>query len=228
MIPVDGFDVQKARDYARGFEIALGVPVVTGVVFDRDYRSDTEIGEIEAGLREFASLAHIHRRKELENYTLVPAAIASAIDRRAAERAQRIGKSIKITENIDALLESITETMRPMVFGQYLARRTTRERAQRPGLDPATINEAAMIEFDERWKEMDSRLAMVPGKDVLSLLNQHLQEQYEISLSALSIVGAMVPGDVADDLRGLIDALESFRKIRPTGEREEAQGTDRG
>jgi hypothetical protein len=217
VIPVDGFDVHKARDYAKDFELALGVQIITGVVFDRDYRSDAEIAEVESRLLQFAKLAHIHRRKELENYTLVPAAIGAAIAQRVAERRQRTGTSTGVGEDMSALLISLTDAMRPMVFGQYLARRSVTERTQRPGLDPATINEAVMRDFDGLWSNLESRLALVPGKDVLSLLNQRLQERYEISISALAIVNAMAPNDIPGDLRALIDSLESFRRARPPG-----------
>ena len=149
---------------------------------------------------------------------LVPGAISRAISRRASEREQRTSSPTTVSENILELLETLTETLRPMVFGQYLARRTIRERSQRPGLDPATINESAVRDFDGAWKQMHNRIAMVPGKDVLALLNQYLQRKYDISLSALSIANAMTPEEIGEDLRALVDKLELFRKTPPPTE----------
>ena len=211
VVPVDGFDAQKAEDFARGFEIALGMPVLKCVVFDRDYRSDGEVGELLGRLRRFAVLAHIHNRKELENYVLVPNAVLAAIRARLEEQQSRTGRSLQFTEDIHELLSKITESMRPRVSAQYLVRRSSYEKAKNPGVDMATINESLIRQFESEWQALERRLCIAPGKEILATLNSELQARYGISVSALTIANCMEADDIPDDMKQLIQSLETFR-----------------
>lgn len=214
VIPVDGFDAQKAEDFARGFEIALGVRVLKGVIFDRDYRSEGEIAEVLVRLRRFATLAHIHERKELENYLLVPRAISAAINRRFAEQSLRTGSALKFDADIMELLTATTDAMRTRVSAQYIARRFAYEKSKNPGLDGATITEPLIMEFESKWKHIDERLTIAPGKEVLAALNSVLQARYDVSISSLAIANNMSADDVPADMRQLIESLDSFRSAR--------------
>jgi hypothetical protein len=85
VIPVDGSNPQKVKDFSQGIELAVGGKVDKGVIFDRDYRSAEEVEELLVDLRRICSLAHIHKRKEIENYLLVPSAIERTLHARIRE-----------------------------------------------------------------------------------------------------------------------------------------------
>ena len=72
VIPVEGFNPMKVRDFTQGMETTLGAKVLTGVVFDRDYRSEAECEEEILSLKKHCVFVRIHGRKELENFLLVP------------------------------------------------------------------------------------------------------------------------------------------------------------
>ena len=82
-------------------ELTLGAKILKAVVFDRDYRSDDEVAEIRSQLNKFADLAHIHSRKETENYLLEPAVIDRALKRRITEHNKRTDDAIDYAEKAE-------------------------------------------------------------------------------------------------------------------------------
>lgn len=56
---------------------------------------------------------------------------------------------------------------------------------------------------------------MVPGKEVLSQLNQYFQEQFKVSLSANFIINEMRLDEVPPEISELIAQLDEFRKTDP-------------
>jgi len=80
-----------------------------------------------------------------------------------------------------------------------------------PNLDQATINERMIEDFDKLWSNMKTRLEIVPGKDLLSSLNEYLQDKHSISLTHSLIVNTMKKEEIPSDIMKLLEALESFR-----------------
>ena len=71
--------------YAQGLSVAeiaaqLGTSIKAAALLDRDYRSDAECAAIEKDAAKFCQLAKIHKRKEVENFLLIPRALDRAIE----------------------------------------------------------------------------------------------------------------------------------------------------
>ena len=77
---------------AAGFEDALKFGLHVGAIVDRDYCCEEQVREIEAELARHLEFFHLHARKEIENYLLVPAVLERALDRALAERLRRTGE----------------------------------------------------------------------------------------------------------------------------------------
>lgn len=210
IIPIEGFNAQKVKDLSKGIELTLGSKIMKAVIFDRDYRSGAEVVSVRNELKKFARLAHIHERKEIENYLLEPAAIKRAIENRIAEHNKRTDDDIAFNENIESILQFITEPLKTKLTGQFLSQRSTYEKSKNPGLDPATINKQLLEEFELLWSDFHQRMSMIPGKEVLSELNKYLQEKYKITLTATAIIGAMSKDIVAEEINELIERLDQF------------------
>ena len=161
------------------------------------------------------AFAHIHRRKELENYLLESDAAGRALERQLQEHNKRSEDKVQCNEKAQAIFEAVSTPMKHRVYAQFIARRTAYEKSINPGLDGATITQALLDEFEERWATWDMRRDLVPGKEFLSQVNQYLQEHYRITLTPAAIIAAMLPHEVPDDIRRLIDQLERFRKQSP-------------
>lgn len=211
VIPVEGFNPKKVRDFSKGIEVTLGTSILKGVVFDRDYRSQQEIDETIKELNKFCHLSHIHDRKEIENYLLEPKPLERAIRKRIADRKRR-GETInEFSEDVLAILEELTENLKNTIRGQYLASREPYENRKYPAHDSATIKASVLSDFDEVWSNFEFRVQIIPGKKVLTMLNKYLQESYQVSISVQAVVAAFEKDEIPSDMRRLIEALETLR-----------------
>jgi AAA domain, putative AbiEii toxin, Type IV TA system len=221
VIPLEGFNLQKVKDFAHAMELTLGVRIEKGVILDRDYRSLEEIGKIKQELRRVCTLVHIHGRKEIENYLLEPTAIERALRSKLIDRSARGAHDADPQINVRCLLKELTERLRNDLQGQYLVKRQFYEKARNPGYDPATISSRLLSEFDQLWTNFSERIVIVPGKSVLSLLNKSLQDQYKVTLTVNVIVRAFETSDIQTEIKRLIDELERFRM----GEKDDEGGS---
>lgn len=195
-------------------ELTLGGKLLKAVIFDRDYRSKGEADKEIVQLKKIVDFAHIHARKEIENYLLEPAVIERALLQRITEHNKRTDEVVKCEESIEELLAKLTSTLKSRIESQFLSKRAAFEKVSRPGLDQATITEKLLDEFDKLWSELPKRLEIVPGKEMLSLLNQHLQSNYKVTLTASVIISPMRQDEVPDEIRTLMKNLDEFRKSR--------------
>jgi energy-coupling factor transporter ATP-binding protein EcfA2 len=211
VIPVEGFNPEKVKDFSKGIALTLGTQIITGIVFDRDYRSDSEVNVLQADLKKTNKLAHIHQRKEIENYLFESHAIEKAINKKLSDRKKRIGDAIEFEEQVDNLLEKITSPLRHKTEAQYISKRLSFEKSVHPNLDDSTITEKMMMEFEEQWEKIENRLCIVPGKQVFSSLNKYLQENYKITLTFSQVIDGFSPENVPDEILGLIKSIDLFR-----------------
>ena len=215
VISVEGFNPEKVKDYSKGIELALGQTILKAVIFDRDYRSDSEIVELERSLCQITDYVHIHRRKEIENYLLEPIVLQRAVKARLDDQNDRTGKSREFSDDILQILTKITDTMKADVQAQYYTRAVEFEKSRAPFLDRSTIAASVIVNFSNIWDNLSDRLGMVPGKKILSMFNQYLQDTYEIALSPGFILGQFGKRDIPEELSDLLSGIDKFRKASP-------------
>jgi energy-coupling factor transporter ATP-binding protein EcfA2 len=210
-VPLGGFpDPAAVRALSAGIEMALGERVAFAGVFDRDYRSQDEVEAVELDLEQVLAYTHIYGRKELENFLLSPTVLQRAIDRTVGDRARRTGEA-GIAADAAALLEKASEPYRIETQSQLVASATKRRSGDRR--DPATINRDVMETFEERWKDLELRLGLAPGKRVLADFNQLLRSQAKISLSVAVIVDAFHTHEIPFELATVVREIDGFRRI---------------
>jgi len=211
VVQARGFNPTKAKTFVEGVEAALASRISVALVFDRDYRSEPEVTNELESLRTFCDYAHIHSKKELENFLLVPDTLDRAIAQVVAEQNRRTGRATS-SRSISSLLTEITDSMKHDVQAQYLKRQLPFERSLARGLDDATVTSALLAAFDNRWNDLEARLDMVPGKAVLSALNAHLQRTVGVTITPRLIIEAMLVSDIAPEMKDIITALEQFSR----------------
>lgn len=213
VVPVGGFSQwENVKAFAWGIEKTLSIPLTLGAVFDRDYRCDEQIAEIESELTKHLKLAHIHQRKELENYLLVTSALDKAIRSRVLERSRRTGTEPVDTESSAVLLERITNPMRAEILAQYISSRTNHFKGS--GLDYSNIATDAIKAFDLKWNDINTRMEIVPGKTTFSELNRYLSDNYQISLTPPAVISSFGRDDIPRDMVTLLRNLDRFRKYK--------------
>ncbi len=214
VVSSDGFSQwNKIKSLAWGFEKTLGQSLVLGAVFDRDYRSDEEIAEIKNELDENLNFAHIHSRKELENYLLVPSVLDRAISRKLQEQKRKGKTESDEVPNAKTILSTITDPMHPDVLGQYTSWRTQFYRKRRSSITEATINRETIKTFEKKWADIDIRMEVVPGKDTFRELNKYLRDNFQFNLTDTYVISNFTRDEVPPDLFMLLRRLEKFKKM---------------
>jgi hypothetical protein len=214
VVPVEGFNPDRIQSLKTGMETTLGLNILAAAILDKDYRCDEEREPIATRCKLFCNYLRIHERKEIENFLLVPPAVDRAASRRVADQAKRTGHSATYSLNTAELLEEFASQKKSYVAAQYIANRRRFERYNAPSLNDATITEDALVEFEECWKAPELRLAVIPGKDALSTLNQTLQEEYGVSVTPTAILDAMKASEIPDEMQQLIADLSKFASLK--------------
>lgn len=212
VIPAEGFNAHKVRDFTKGIEVTLGITITSAIIFDRDYRSDMECNEIQKNLEKHCNFVQIHKRKEIENFLLHPAVLTRAIYTRLAENNKRTFKNIEFNEVVSDILAQITDKIRNRVEAQYLEKRKHFEKIKNPGFASETIIEHLISEFDKVWGDLNARLKVVPGKEILGALNNYLQQNYSIAISKTLIVESFRKEEIESEMRELISLIDDFAK----------------
>lgn len=150
----------KVHALSWGIDKALGAKLLIGAVYDRDFWCDEEVDKIANELNKFLSLSHIHLRKEIENYLLVPSVLERALTKAINDREQRTGAEIRITENLSSILDRLTTPIKAELQGQYLAKRVHFLKHSRK--DPARIHAETIQLFEQKWVDLKHRMGLVP------------------------------------------------------------------
>jgi hypothetical protein len=210
VIPIEGFNPERVRNLKKGMETTLGGSVMAAIVLDKDYRSEGECSFISAQCELFCDHVSIHKYKEIENFLLVPSAMNRAAARRVADYQKRGGQIAKSPPDVTEALEKFALDKKTYVFGQQLSERKRFERTNAPNVADATVNQAALEEFEKTWNDAESRFRMIPGKDALSAVNRYLQETHSISITPTGIVDAMLSEEVPSEMKTLVNLLATF------------------
>lgn len=212
VVPVEGFNPQKLRAFKEGIEKTIGESIESGVIFDRDYRSDKEVEYEESDLSKGSNFTIIHSCKEMENFLIVAPAIHRAINIRIKDIIKRANKEIIFEEDVTKLIDELSSDFKQKVFGQLLAKQTEFLKTINPKLDQSTIATQILKEFEEKWDNISTRINLLPGKDFLSSLNDYLQSNYKLNISKVSIIEAMKKDEVPAGVVKMIKTIDSFRK----------------
>jgi AAA domain, putative AbiEii toxin, Type IV TA system len=214
VFPAEGFNPTKVKIFREGVEATTGSKISVAVVFDRDYRPDDEVANELKEMRLFSDYVHIHSRKELENFLLIPSALRRATVKKLSERADRTGTKKEFTEEIEIILSGITEALKHDVQAQFLKRQHPFLKARDKSVDDTTITSQLLARFEVRWNNLSDRLTLIPGKDVLSSLNAHLQKNWGITLMSNAIIDAMTEDEVPAEIKEIISSLQRFAESR--------------
>ena len=210
VVPIGGFSQRQRIQHASwAFEKVLKADIAVSGLLDRDYRCAEEIDEL---IKETPSVVpnfHVLAGKEIENYLLVPEAMARAINERLKDKKSKI-PAVSV-DLVRLMLSQLSEELKSTVLSQRISNRM-RYFHSRTSKDPATVAENAISLLDKEWKDLPSRLMIVPGKQLLSDLNSKLQQTYGVSVTVSQIIRNLTAEETAFDLRMILQALNEFAK----------------
>ena len=200
---------ERVRSVGWGIEKTLGSPLRIAAVYDRDFHCKEEINKVLLKLREHLSFAHVHQRKEIENYLLEPRVLEKAISVLLHERVRSCGAGTTPGFDIVALLQEASQDEKSSLLAKYASEKSVFLRST--GVAQATIIEETSEWLDSVWPYIEKRVEILPGKDVLNRLRTIVQDRYKVTLTNTRIIRSFSTETVPDDLVSLIHALELFR-----------------
>lgn len=200
---------EKLLNSAWALKKTLGGALRIGIVLDRDYWSEEHIARIEDELKEEVELVHVHRRKEIENYFLVPTSLQRAVESQLRDMARRTGEVVPPAPDVQRLLREITKKQKSQLQAQYISKR--QEFHAKGKKDKASIAAETIDWFDEEWDDVNTRMCIVHGKDTLAALRGRLQEDFGVTLTDARIIDSFSKPDIPPDLTELIEKLDAFR-----------------
>jgi predicted ATPase len=205
---------KRVRDVAWGINKTLGTPLSIAAVLDRDYRCKEEVEQVRKELARYVALIHIHDRKEIENYLLVLHPLQRAISTALGERHSDPAKVPPTLDEIEKILFDITSKMQVETQSQYISKHMEFFRGTKE--DAANHAKEGLGRFERQWRTLDSRLQIVPGKEVLSKFRERIKCDYGVTLTDQRIVRAFKRQEIPSDLRTLLELLNKFR-VLPSG-----------
>ena len=125
------------------------------------------------------------------------------------ERTQRTGAEMKLKESVANVLELITDKYRAEAQGQYIAKRNLFFRNTKR--DSALITTETIQQFEARWTDLDQRVEIVPGKEILSLFREYVHTEYGVTLTDYRIINEFKREEIPSDMKQLISDLDLFR-----------------
>ena len=129
--------------------------------------------------------------------------------RRRSENARRTGENIPEIVDMGHLLGEITDRYRESVMSQLISKRS--DFLKSAGIDSSTVGEDVIRDVEEKWKKLNSRFVIVPGKKVLRDLREKLASAYSINLTDIRIIDEFREDEIAEDLARFLRELEKFR-----------------
>jgi len=203
---------ERVKSLAWGLQRTLGADIRIGAVYDRDYWCDDQVDLTVRELRGNLHFAHIHNRKEIENYLLIPSAIERALKKQICERNSRSGASLELDETVEIILKNITNDQRIDSQSQYVGKYIEYVRSAGSGSDQATLTASAIRGFEEKWTDLNSRLKIVGGKQTLKDLRTYVSGKWSVTLTDIRIIDEIQEPEIPEDMRELIQTLEAYRQ----------------
>ena len=177
-----------------------GVDIHTYCVLDSDYHPPEEVAETLKEARDNGVRLHIWKRKELENYILVPDAIHRLIVKAARRKARVPGP-----QTIQDQMMKIAETMKQDVIDSC----ADEFRKRNPRLAMSAWNQAARDIVEPLWGSFEGRMSRVSGKTMLAKLVEWSQREFGAAFSNVRLAAELRTPEID---RELVQFLEGFEQ----------------
>lgn len=176
---------------------AVDSSILSYCILDSDYHSVEEITLRYKDAKAKQVNLHIWRKKEIENYLLVPSALLRIIDRR-----KRSIKAVSI-EIIDDKLHDIAEQFKEEVTDNYANKIQHLNTRYQSG----TAHKEARKLIAQLWKK--DKLSIVSGKEMVKRLSEWSQTEYGVSFSANAIAAELTIDEIDDEIKAVVSAIEN-------------------
>jgi energy-coupling factor transporter ATP-binding protein EcfA2 len=181
-----------------------GVELSTYCLLDSDYHLEEEIkGRIREAENNGIRL-HIWKRKELENYLLVPEAL-----QRLIAKLSRKKKNLPGTQQVREAMVKIAEGMKQGVIDSF----AQEFKLAQPHLAVPNWNQSARELVEISWGSFKGKMSIVGGKAMLAELNKWSQGELTVSFTNARLAVELTREEIDDEVAQFLQAFEENEDI---------------
>lgn len=170
--------------------------IVTYCIFDSDYHTEETKDKRLIEAKEHEINLHIWKKKEIENYLLVPPAICRLV------RIKK--KQAEITDSeISDLITKLCEEHRDDVIDSFATEIRNRDTSK----DIKTVNQIARKYINEKWE--NEKWNLVSGKSILSEIFSWISENYKVSLNKFLLAREITLSEIESEIIKVITCIEN-------------------
>jgi len=169
-------------------------------LLDSDYQTPDTIKRRQKSAADHKVQLHIWKRKEIENYLLIPAAILRLILRGAKPSGEK-----PALQDIETKLEAVAEQLRMDTFN---AMATAFQEEDRSG-GVTGANRKADARLNAIWKKSSGKLSAVCGKEVIHKMSEWSNRKYGVSFNAVKLARELSASEIDDEVKTVLSAIES-------------------
>lgn len=141
-------------------------------------------------------------KKEVENYVINSSVIKRFIDKRTTK-----GRFPK-KETVEKKLDEICENLKDYIVDQVGEKELDWNR----GLGLAGAMKKARARVQACWGELESKLAVSPGKRVVSEMSKWAQRNYGVSFGAVSLAREFYVSEIENEMREILLLIEKSKE----------------
>ena len=190
---------ERARGLALLLQDAAPTAIRPYCILDSDYNTPDSIQKRLKTAKTEGIQLHIWKRKEIENYLLVPVAI-----RRAIEKSTPKNGITPTKEEVEEKLREIAEGLRMDVLNLMAAEFFEEDR--KAGFQGA--NKQAMERLEKSWKTLDGKLAVISGKEAIHRLAEWASKEFGVSLNAVKLAKELTHSEIDEEIQKVLTSIE--------------------
>ena len=191
-VPLGGFSrLREAYGTARLFFDETAGDIKCYCILDRDYRSEQEVQSTRQEADNNHLNLHIWDRKEIENYMIIPEAFFRISGMPQEKHEEFI---IEIDDIIDGFRSHVQDE-----YGSFY-----QQAYKKQYLECSAI---AREYVEQHWTTMSEKIRIVPGKEVLRRIRDHMKNKYKASCTDDVIIKNILPEEIDNEIVEVIRLL---------------------
>jgi len=190
---------ERARGCAMLLLEAASDAIQPYCILDSDYHTPKAIEKRKTVAKSEGIQLHVWKRKEIENYLLVPSAISRLIQKGAKKNSNTPSE-----KEIRHKLAEIAEKLKLTAFNGMATEFLEEDRAS--GLPGA--NQKADLRLNSIWKKLPDKLTIVSGKEVIHKLSDWSNKEFGVSFNAIKLAKELLVEEIDSEICDVMTAIE--------------------
>jgi len=178
-----------------------GEEITPYCIFDSDYHTGDEIAKRFEQAERHKIQLHIWKKKEIENYLLIPEVIQRIIANNIPS-GNLPPDVVDIANKVDDIANDLKNDSFDAIANEFQIQ-------DRSG-GVTTANRKARQKINDAWKTSEGRFSIVSGKNVISKLSEWSNTNYNVSFSSTGIAKELLPREIPSEVINVITAIEKI------------------